>query len=75
MISEWRYSSLVGNARMLKEDIPAKRYYTLFSESGFDDRITVDAACNPSLQLYTLEQIVNYKYIMISPQKKKCQIL
>lgn len=35
-------------------------YYALFSESGFDDRVAVEAA-EKATRLYTLEQIVRYR--------------
>ncbi len=38
----------------------ARFYYTLFSESGFDERLMLQAEKN-NIQLHSLEQIVNYK--------------
>ena len=38
----------------------AEFYYALFSESGFDSKI-VDHAAENKTQLYTIDQIVNYK--------------
>lgn len=37
----------------------SKLYYALFSESGFDDKITAEAENKSNLLLYSLEQIVN----------------
>ena len=37
----------------------SKLYYALFSESGFDDKITAEAEDKSNLLLYSLEQIVN----------------
>ncbi len=38
----------------------ANFYYALFSESGFDEKITEEASKN-SLLLYSLETVVNYR--------------
>ena len=38
----------------------AQFYYALFSESGFDEKITGEAKANQTFT-YTLEQIVNFE--------------
>lgn len=39
----------------------AKFYYALFSESGFDSKVILEADANDNITLYNLNQIVNYK--------------
>ncbi|MBQ7107376.1 MAG: ATP-binding protein [Clostridia bacterium] len=39
----------------------AKFYYALFSESGFDSKVVLEADNNDNITLYNLNQIVNYK--------------
>ena len=39
----------------------AKFYYALFSESGFDEKISADAEIGSDVLLYDLGQIVNLK--------------
>ena len=51
------YLDTMAKLAPLKET--AKFYYALFSESGFDKRIT-DCAAGEKTQLYTLDQIVYY---------------
>lgn len=41
----------------------AKFYYALFSESGFDEKVVNEAAME-NLNLYDLEEIINYKSIL-----------
>ena len=58
----FRYSEYLDTiAKLTPQKEKAIFYYALFSESGFDERIISDAANNPNLQLYNLQQIVNYK--------------
>ena len=51
------YLNTLAKLTPLKEK--AAFYYALFSESGFDEKITEEAKTNGTL-LYALEQIVNY---------------
>ena len=51
------YLNTLAKLTPLKEK--ASFYYALFSESGFDEKITEEAKVNGAL-LYALEQIVNY---------------
>ena len=37
-----------------------KFHYALFSESGFDDKVTAEAEKDANIHLYTLDRIVNY---------------
>lgn len=39
----------------------AEFFYALFSRSGFEDKVIAEAESNGNIQLYNLEQIVNYK--------------
>lgn len=61
--SPFRYSSFLDTAAKLtplKEN--AAFYYALFSESGFDEKLTAYAKANPQfVQLYDLETIVHLK--------------
>lgn len=41
----------------------AEFYYALFSESGFDEKVMVEAEKETNVQLYTLSDIVNYKKV------------
>ncbi len=52
------YLNTLAKLTPLKEK--AAFYYALFSESGFDEKITEETNTNGTL-LYTIEQIVNYK--------------
>ncbi len=52
------YLDTLAKLSPLKEK--ATFYYMLFSENGFDEKIIADAA-NATVQLYSLNQIVNYK--------------
>ena len=51
------YLNMLAKLTPLKEK--AAFYYALFSENGFDEKITEEAKTNGTL-LYALEQIVNY---------------
>lgn len=53
------YLDTVTKLTPLKEG--AKFYYALFSESGFDDKVVLEADNNDNITLYNLNQIVNYK--------------
>lgn len=53
------YLDTVAKLTPLKEG--AKFYYALFSESGFDDKVVLEADNNDNITLYNLNQIVNYK--------------
>ena len=52
------YLDTLAKLTPLKEK--AKFYYALFSESGFDKKITAEAEASESLFLYDLETIVNF---------------
>ena len=52
------YHDTIAKFSPLKQK--AKFYYALFSESGFDEKIKAEAN-GDSLQIYTLDKIVNYK--------------
>ena len=52
------YLDTLAKLSPLKEK--ATFYYALFSENGFDEKIVADTA-NATVQLYSLDQIVNYK--------------
>ena len=53
------YLNTTAKLTPLKEG--ATFYYALFSESGFDEKITAEAEQEENLKLYDLHQIVNYK--------------
>ena len=53
------YLDTVTKLTPLKEG--AKFYYALFSESGFDSKVILEADANDNITLYNLNQIVNYK--------------
>ena len=48
-------------AKLTPQKDGAKFYYALFSESGFDEKISADAETGSDVQLYDLGQIVNLK--------------
>ncbi len=52
------YLDTMAKLTPLKET--AEFYYALFSESGFDEKITAEADKTKELSLYNLEMIVNY---------------
>lgn len=53
------YLDTLSKLSPLKQE--AKFYYALFSESGFDEKIQVEAETNKELYLYDLETIVDLK--------------
>ncbi|MBQ8837118.1 MAG: ATP-binding protein [Clostridia bacterium] len=53
------YLNTTAKLTPLKEG--ATFYYALFSESGFDEKITAEAEQGDNLKLYDLHKIVNYK--------------
>ncbi|MBQ8822114.1 MAG: ATP-binding protein [Lachnospiraceae bacterium] len=55
----FQYSEYLDTlAKLTPQKQQAKMYYMLFSESGFDEKIIAEVAQNPTLQLYSLEDIV-----------------
>ena len=50
-----------GTYRLTPQKERAKFYYALFSESGFDAKITAKAGTLDEICLYDLETIVNLK--------------
>lgn len=46
-------------AKLTPQKEKARFYYALFSESGFDEKITAEAAASETLYLYDLETVVN----------------
>lgn len=59
--SPFRYSDyLNAKAKLTPLKEKANFHYALFSESGFDEKIT-DEAADGNVTLYDLEEIVNYK--------------
>lgn len=60
--SPFDYSEyLDAKAKLTPLKDTAKFYYVLFSESGFDKKIMVEAENESNLQLYDLQKIVNFK--------------
>lgn len=58
--SPFDYSEYLDTVAKLKpHKEKAKFYYALFSESGFDDKITAESGISEELFLYDLETIVN----------------
>ena len=53
------YLDTVAKLTPLKDK--AKFYYALFSESGFDEKVTAEAQGLDTLSLYSLETIVNFE--------------
>lgn len=53
-------------AKLTPQKEHASFYYALFSESGFDERLTAEAAAG-STQLYTLDEIVGYGTVVHHP--------
>ena len=59
--SPFTYSDYLNTAAKLTPSKQnAKFYYALFSESGFDETLVANAP-KDTVQLYSLEQIVNYR--------------
>lgn len=48
-------------AKLTPQKEAAKFYYALFSESGFDEKVSAEADNESNLQLYNLSHIVNFK--------------
>ena len=60
--SPFAYSEYLDTvAKLTPQKEKARFYYALFSESGFDDKITKAAGTKKELCLYDLETIVNLK--------------
>lgn len=62
--SPFDYSEYLDTmAKLTPQKEKAKFYYFLFSESGFDDKITAEAGISEKLYLYDIGTIVNLKNI------------
>lgn len=60
--SQFAYSEYLDTlAKLAPQKEKAKFYYALFSESGFDGKITEKARTSENLYLYNLDMIVNFE--------------
>lgn len=58
----FRYSEYLDTlAKLAPEKEKADFYYGLFSESGFDEKVTAAAREDDKIQLYTLDEVVGYE--------------
>lgn len=68
----FRYSEYLDTlAKLTLEKEKAEFYYGLFSEAGFDEKVTAAARKDDRVQLYTLDGVVGYEKILCRKQEGK----